>query len=75
MTDDEEGETYWKIFHGIRMTGMPSYRATMTETEIWQIALFLKHMKELTPAASKAWAAVPSQSGVSSEDAARSKRL
>ena len=61
VTDDEEGETYWKIYHGIRMTGMPSYRGTLTETQMWQITLFLKHMDELTPGASKAWNALPSQ--------------
>ena len=61
VTDDEEGETYWKIYHGIRMTGMPSYRATLSETQMWQITLFLKHMDELTPRAGKAWKALPSQ--------------
>lgn len=62
VADDDEGETYWKIYHGIRMTGMPSYRSTLSETEMWQITLFLKHMNELTPAAKKAWDAVPGQS-------------
>ena len=61
VTDDDEGETYWKIYHGIRMTGMPSYRATLSETQMWQITLFLKHMDALTPRAEKAWKAVPSQ--------------
>ena len=61
VDDDEEGETYWKIDHGIRMTGMPSYRATLSATQMWQITLFLKHMKELTPGAQKAWTALPSQ--------------
>lgn len=61
VTDDEEGETYWKIDHGIRMTGMPSYRATLSEKQMWQITLFLKHMNELTPGAEKAWKALPSQ--------------
>ena len=61
VTDDEEGETYWKIYHGIRMTGMPSYRATLSETQMWQVALFLKHMNELTPGATKAWKSLASQ--------------
>jgi mono/diheme cytochrome c family protein len=61
VTDDEEGETYWKIYHGIRMTGMPSYRTTLTETQMWQVTLFLKHMDQLTPGAAKAWKALPSQ--------------
>ncbi|MDD5302497.1 MAG: c-type cytochrome [Elusimicrobia bacterium] len=60
VEDDEDGETYWKIFHGIRMTGMPGFSKTLTEGEIWTLALFLKHMDKLTPAAQKAWVAVPS---------------
>lgn len=35
VSDDEEGETYWKIAHGIRMTGMPSFRGPMSETQLW----------------------------------------
>lgn len=61
VEDDEDGENYWKIYHGIRLTGMPSYRATLTEDQIWKITLFLKHMDDLSPAATKAWKAVPSQ--------------
>jgi mono/diheme cytochrome c family protein len=26
VEDDEDGETYWKLYHGIRMTGMPARR-------------------------------------------------
>ena len=61
VEDDEDGETYWKVYHGIRLTGMPSYAKTLSEAQIWQVTLFLKHMDQLTPAAQKAWKAVPSQ--------------
>lgn len=61
VTDDEEGETYWKVYHGIRMTGMPAYRENLSETQMWQVTLFLKHMDDLTPGAARAWKAVPSQ--------------
>jgi len=61
VTDDPEGETYWKIDHGIRMTGMPAFSKTLTQTQIWQLTLFLKHMDKLAPRADKAWKAVPSQ--------------
>lgn len=61
VEDDEDGETYWKIYHGIRLTGMPAYRESLSEKQVWQLTLFLKHMEDLTPAAEKAWKAVPSQ--------------
>lgn len=60
VEDDEEGETYWKIAHGLRMTGMPAFRGTLTEEQLWQVTLFLKNMDSLPPAPLKAWKAVPS---------------
>jgi len=60
VEDDEDGETYWKLDHGIRMTGMPAFRETLSEDELWKIALFLKNMNSLPPGPQKAWEAVPS---------------
>ena len=60
VEDDEDGENYWKIYHGIRMTGMPAFRESLSEDEMWKIALFLKHMNSLPPGPKKAWDAVPS---------------
>jgi len=61
VEDDPEGETYWKIDHGIRLTGMPSFGKSLTETQIWQLATFLKHMDSLPPKAQTAWKKLPSQ--------------
>jgi len=63
VEDDDDGETYWKLYHGIRMTGMPAFRETLTEDQLWKIALFLKNMNALPPAPQKAWDAVPSSAG------------
>jgi mono/diheme cytochrome c family protein len=38
VTDDPPGESYWKIENGIRLTGMPAYKGSLSETEMWQIA-------------------------------------
>ena len=62
VTDDEERETYWKINHGIRLTGMPSFHASLSETQLWQLTLFLKHMKKLPPGVQAVWEALPSES-------------
>ena len=58
VEDDPEGVTYWKLDHGIRWTGMPSWKATLSEQQMWTLALFLKHMDKLSPAAQQAWQAV-----------------
>ena len=55
VEDDAEGLSFWKIKHGIRLTGMPSFRYTLNDRQIWKIALFLKHMDKLPPAAEQAW--------------------
>jgi thiosulfate dehydrogenase len=51
VTDDEAGETYWKIFNGIRLTGMPGFSKSLSETQMWQIALLLKNADKLPPTA------------------------
>jgi mono/diheme cytochrome c family protein len=51
VDDDPEGETYWKIEHGIRFTGMPSFKGSLTEEQIWQIADFLKRPTGALPSA------------------------
>ena len=64
VEDDPEGWTFWKVKHGIRWTGMPSWKDTLNDQQIWTLALFLKHMDKLPPAAEAAWRAVaPDQSG------------
>ena len=61
VDDDPDGNIYWKVYHGIRMTGMPSFAHTLSQEQIWKAALFLKNMKTLTPAAQAVWKHVPSQ--------------
>ncbi len=52
VTDDPEGETYWKVTHGIRLSGMPGFGKTLSENERWQVTMFLAHVDKL-PAAAK----------------------
>jgi mono/diheme cytochrome c family protein len=53
VTDDEPGETYWKIFNGIRLTGMPGFSKSLSETQMWQVAILLANADKL-PASAKA---------------------
>lgn len=61
VEDDPEGETYWKVAHGIRLTGMPSFDKTLTQTQLWQVTAFLKHMDSLPPDVAIKWKRMPSQ--------------
>jgi thiosulfate dehydrogenase len=52
VTDDPAGETYWKVANGIRLTGMPSFGKSASETEMWQVSLLLANADKL-PASAK----------------------
>lgn len=41
VTDDPPAETYWKIKNGIRLTGMPAFKGSLSDTELWQVALLV----------------------------------
>ena len=47
VTDDDVGETYWKVKNGIRLTGMPGYGSSLSENEMWQVSLLLLHADQL----------------------------
>ena len=47
VTDDPPGETYWKVANGIRLSGMPSFDKSLSETQMWQISLMLANADKL----------------------------
>lgn len=49
VSDDDPGETYWKVKNGIRLTGMPSFEHTLTTDQMWDVTLLLKHANEQLP--------------------------
>ncbi|MFZ1917151.1 MAG: cytochrome c [Terriglobales bacterium] len=59
VTDDEPGETYWKIFNGFRLTGMPGFSKSLNETQMWQMSLLLANADKLPSSAKAALVAPP----------------
>ncbi len=49
VTDDEPGETYWKVANGIRLTGMPAYDKSLSSDQMWQVSLLLANADKLPP--------------------------
>ena len=47
VTDDPPGETYWKVANGIRLTGMPGFKPSLSEEEMWQVSLLLANADKL----------------------------
>jgi thiosulfate dehydrogenase len=48
VTDDPPGETHWQITNGIRLTGMPSFQHTLTDTQMWQVTQLLANADKIT---------------------------
>jgi mono/diheme cytochrome c family protein len=47
-SDRSDGELFWVVKHGIRMTAMPAFGPTHTDEEIWKIVAFIRHLPDLT---------------------------
>src|ERR1700719_454632 len=58
VTDDEPGESYWKISNGIRLSGMPGFSKSLSETQMWQLALLVANADKL-PTSAKAVLVAP----------------
>jgi len=59
VTDDEPGETYWKVANGIRLTGMPAFSQSLSETQMWQASLLLANADKLPDSVKQALATAP----------------
>jgi thiosulfate dehydrogenase len=57
--DMPDNQNFYVIQHGIRWTGMPSWRGKFNDAQIWQLATFIKHIDKLPPEADKEIRQVP----------------
>jgi thiosulfate dehydrogenase len=53
--DMPENQNFYIIQHGVRMSGMPAWKQTLGEQEMWQVTTFLSHIDKLSPQVSAAW--------------------
>jgi thiosulfate dehydrogenase len=53
VTNNSVGESFWKVKNGIRLTGMPGYSDSLSETEMWQAALIVAHAHDLPDSVKK----------------------
>lgn len=44
-----DGEIYYIIHNGIRLTGMPAWGDTERDPDSWKLALFIRHLPQLSP--------------------------
>jgi mono/diheme cytochrome c family protein len=48
--DLTDGELYYTIHNGIRLTGMPAWGADVKDDDSWKLVLFIRHLPQLTSA-------------------------
>ena len=44
-----DGELYYTIHNGIRLTGMPAWGTADKDDDSWKLVLFIRHLPQLTP--------------------------
>jgi thiosulfate dehydrogenase len=60
--DMPENENYYIIQHGIRLSGMPAWKQSLSDQQMWQVTTFLTHMDKLPPSVSDPWKAAAGDS-------------
>jgi len=55
--DMAENENFYILQHGVRYSGMPAWKQTFNDKQLWQITTFLSHMDKLPPIISAQWEA------------------
>lgn len=50
VTDDPAAESFWKVDGGIRMTGMPGFKQSLSTTQMWQVSILLADADKLPKA-------------------------
>lgn len=43
VTDDPPSVSYWKAVNGIRLSGMPTFKNKLSDTQLWQVSLLVAH--------------------------------
>ncbi len=67
--DMPENQNFYIVQHGIRLSGMPAWRQSLTDQQMWQVTTFLSHMDKLPTEVSEQWktaAGGPAEEGSSS---------
>jgi mono/diheme cytochrome c family protein len=44
-----DGELYYTIANGVRLSGMPAFGEAHSAAEAWRLVLFIRHLPQITP--------------------------
>ena len=61
--DMSENQNLYIIQHGVRLSGMPAWKQSLSDRQMWQVTTFLSHMDKLPPSVSDEWKAAAGGGG------------
>ena len=61
--DMPENQNFYIIQHGVRLSGMPGWKTSLKESEVWQVTTFLSNMDKLPPQVLAAWKTAATEPG------------
>lgn len=68
IDDDPAPIIFWRIKNGIRLTGMPGFAPSLSDTQIWNLAFLLRAAAKLPPAAAGELSSVRADGSIQSLD-------
>jgi mono/diheme cytochrome c family protein len=63
-----DAELFWIIQNGVRLTGMPSWRSSISENDTWKLTRYIHNLPSLEAASASTAAASQAQAAASAQD-------
>jgi mono/diheme cytochrome c family protein len=70
-----DGELYWIIHNGIRLSGMPAWGAPGHDDDSWKLVVFIRHLPSMTPDETAAMEALNPKTAAEFEEEERDRRF
>ena len=61
--DMPENQNFYIIEHGVRLSGMPAWKASLKESDVWLVTTFLSNMSKLPPGVQAVWKTASAEPG------------
>jgi mono/diheme cytochrome c family protein len=63
-----DAELFWIIQNGVRLTGMPSWRSSISDNDTWELARFIHNLPRLDASSTPTGVPSQAQAAISTED-------
>src|ERR1700678_2236515 len=63
-----DAELFWIIQNGVRLTGMPSWKSSISDTDTWKLARFVHNLPHLEAASASTTVPSQTQAAISTQD-------